>query len=107
MGTEHNDQRRHQRMAAERLAGSQPEHDAALREHLAVHIKDTIGMQRIKAIGPYDIEQYLRRLKASGLSEASVRQTRALLGRACTLARKWSGGRLVNPVTGTEMPEWS
>jgi integrase len=70
------------------------------------HIKDSIGRRRINSLGPYDVEVYLRGLKASGLSEASVRQTRAILHRACRLARKWSGNGLPNPVSGTEMPDW-
>jgi integrase len=70
------------------------------------HIKDSIGRRRITSLGPYDVEVYLRGLKASGLSEASVRQTRAILHRSCRLARKWSGNGLPNPVSGTEMPDW-
>jgi integrase len=70
------------------------------------HIKDSIGRRRITSLGPYDVEVYLRGLKASGLSEASVRQTRAILHRSCRLARKWSGNGLPNPVSGTEMPYW-
>jgi integrase len=71
------------------------------------HIRDTIGRRRIASLGPYDVEVYLRGLKASGLSEASVRQTRAILHRSCRLARKWSGNGLPNPVAGTEMPDWN
>ncbi|MGH9181391.1 MAG: hypothetical protein ACRDY5_06715, partial [Acidimicrobiales bacterium] len=69
----------------------------------ALHVRDTIGRKRIKALGPYEVEQFLRELKAKGLSESSVRQTRAVLHRACRLARKWSGNRLPNPVTDTEL----
>jgi hypothetical protein len=65
------------------------------------HIKDSIGLRRIDSLSPYDVEIYLRRLKASGLSEASIKQTRAILHRACRLARKWSGNVLPNPVTDT------
>ena len=72
-----------------------------------LHIRDAIGRKRIKALGPYEVEQFLRELKAKGLSESSVRQTRAVLHRACRLARKWSGNRLPNPVTDTELPEWA
>lgn len=71
-----------------------------------VHIRDTIGRKRIRALGPYEVEQFLRDLKAKGLSVSSVRQTRAVLHRACRLARKWSGNRLPNPVTDTELPDW-
>ena len=35
-----------------------------------------------------------------------MRHTKAILHRACRLARKWSGDVLPNPVSGTEMPEW-
>jgi integrase len=72
----------------------------------ATHIKDSIGRRQIATLGPYDVELYLRRLKSEGLSESSVRQTRAILHRSCRLARKWSGNVLPNPVSGTEMPDW-
>jgi len=72
-----------------------------------VHVKDSIGRRRVVDLGPYDVERYFRALKASGLSEASVRQTRAMLHRACRLARKWSSNTLPNPITDTELPEWS
>ncbi len=71
-----------------------------------VHIHDSIGRRRIATLGPYDIERYFRELKAAGLSEASVRQTRAVLHRSCRLARKWSGNALPNPVADTELPDW-
>ena len=70
------------------------------------HVKDSIGRRTIASLSPYDVEVYLRQLKARGLSEASVRQTRALLHRACRLARKWSGNVLPNPINGTELPDW-
>ncbi|MHB1533407.1 MAG: tyrosine-type recombinase/integrase [Acidimicrobiales bacterium] len=72
-----------------------------------VHGKDSSGRRRIVSLGPYDVERYFRALKATGLSEASVRQTRAMLHRACRLARKWSSNTLPNPVTDTELPDWS
>jgi len=72
-----------------------------------VHIHHGIGEKRIVELGPYDVEQYLRRLKARGLSEASVRQIRAIMHRACRLARKWSNLELPNPVHDTEMPGWA
>ncbi len=72
-----------------------------------LHIRDSIGRKRIKALGPYEIERYLRDLKAKGLSRSSVHQTRAVLHRSCRLARKWSGNRLPNPVSDTEMPDWA
>jgi integrase len=72
-----------------------------------VKIKDSIGRRRISSLSSYDVEKYLRSLKDEGLVEASVRQVRAVLGRACRLARKWSGGALPNPIADTEMPSWS
>lgn len=71
------------------------------------HIEDSIGRRPIVSLGPYDVELYLRQLKSSGLSEASVRQTRAILHRACRLAHKWSRNTLPNPVADTELPEWT
>jgi integrase len=71
------------------------------------HIEGSIGKRRIAQLGPYDVESYLRELKKTGLSEASVRQIRAVLHRACRLARKWSNGVLSNPVAETELPEWT
>lgn len=73
----------------------------------ATHIHDSIGLKRISDLNPYDVERYLRQLKAKGLAESSVRQTRAILHRACRLAKKWSGGSLANPVADTELPAWS
>ncbi|MDA8026769.1 MAG: tyrosine-type recombinase/integrase [Actinomycetota bacterium] len=72
-----------------------------------VKIKDSIDRRRISSLSSYDVEKYLRSLKDEGLAEASVRQVRAVLGRACRLARKWSGGALPNPIADTEMPGWS
>jgi integrase len=73
----------------------------------SIHIKSSIGKRSISSLGPYDVELYLRSLKTSGLSEASVRQTRAVMHRACRLARKWSGNALPNPVADTELPDWA
>ena len=72
-----------------------------------VNIKDSIGRRRIASLGPYDVERYFRDLKTSGLSQASVRYVRAVLHRACRLARKWSNNTLPNPITDTEPPEWT
>jgi integrase len=71
-----------------------------------VHIRSAIGTRRIAATEPYEVERFLRDLKASGQSKSSVHQIRAMLHRACRLARKWSGNLLPNPVSDTEMPEW-
>ena len=73
----------------------------------STHIEPTIGRRKVAALSPYDVEVYFRQLKAKGLSEASVRQARAMLHRACRLARKWSGNVLPNPINGTELPDWS
>ena len=71
------------------------------------HIEGSIGRRKIASLGPYDVELYLRGLKATGLSEATVRQIRAVLHRACRLARKWSRNELPNPVADTELPDWA
>ena len=71
-----------------------------------MHIRSSIGDKRISATGPYEVERFLRDMKARGQSKSSVHQTRAMLHRACRLARKWSGNLLPNPVTDTELPEW-
>jgi hypothetical protein len=73
----------------------------------STHVEGSIGRRKIASLGPYDVELYLRGLKTKGLSEASVRQTRAMLHRACRLARKWSGNMLANPVADTELPDWA
>lgn len=70
------------------------------------HVRNSIGKQRISSLSPYEVERYLRELKNSGLAEASVRQVRAMLGRACRLARKWSGSTLPNPIADSEMPSY-
>jgi integrase len=71
------------------------------------HIERSIGRRRIAELSPYDVEEFLRALKHKGLSEASVRQARAILHRACRLARKWSNNSLPNPINGTELPAWT
>jgi integrase len=68
------------------------------------HIRDSIGKRTIATLSSYDLECYFRDLKASGLAYGSVRQIRAVLNRACRLARKWSGATLPNPVADTELP---
>ena len=71
------------------------------------HVHGSIGNERLATLSPYDVEKYFRRLKADGLAEASVRQIRAVMHRACRLARKWSGGALPNPIADTELPTWA
>lgn len=71
------------------------------------HIHGSIGRERLTSVSPFDVEKYFRRLKADGLAEASVRQIRAMMHRACRLARKWSGGALPNPIADTELPTWA
>ncbi len=72
-----------------------------------VHVERSIGRRKISELSAYDFERFFRKLKADGLAEASVRQTRAVLNRTCRLARRWSGGVLPNPVAETELPSWS
>ncbi|MGP0107473.1 MAG: tyrosine-type recombinase/integrase [Acidimicrobiales bacterium] len=72
-----------------------------------LHIQKSIGRRRIASLTPFDVEQYLRKVKDSGLSQERVRRIRAILHRACRLARKWSGNTLPNPITDTELPAWS
>lgn len=71
------------------------------------HIRSSIGRRKIAALGPYDVESYFRELKQRGLSEGSVRMVRAVLHRACRLARRWSGNGLPNPISDTELPTWT
>ena len=72
-----------------------------------VHISQAVGNRKISSLSTYELEQYYRQMKNTGLAEATVRQTRAILNRACRLARKWSGGVLPNPVADSELPNWS
>lgn len=71
-----------------------------------VHIEPTIGRRKIATLGPYDVERYYRSLKTKGLSQATVRQVKAVLHRSCRLAQKWSGGTLRNPAADAELPVW-
>jgi integrase len=71
-----------------------------------LHVKESIGRRRLVDLTPWDLERYFRQLKTSSQSQASVRYARAMLHRACRLARKWSNGVLPNPVADTELPEW-
>lgn len=71
------------------------------------HVKDAIGSRRIASLNTYDVERYFRCLKSEGAGPSTVRQARALLNRACKLARKWSGGTLPNPIAEAELPSWS
>ncbi len=72
-----------------------------------LYICNSIGKRRIANLTPYEIEKYFRQLKKLGLSKERVRRVRAILNRACRLARKWSGNVLQNPVADTELPTWS
>jgi len=71
-----------------------------------LHVRESIGRRRLVDLTAWDFECYFRELKAAGQSQSSVRYARAMLHRACRLARKWSNGALPNPVADTEMPEW-
>lgn len=70
------------------------------------HIRKSIGRRAIASLNPYEIERYFRRLKDAGVGLTTVRHIRALLNRACRLARKWSANALPNPVVDTELPVW-
>jgi integrase len=71
-----------------------------------VHIKESIGRERIATLTPYDVERFFRNLKDSGSGRETVRYVRSVLNRACRLARKWSGNQLPNPIADTELPTW-
>ena len=71
-----------------------------------VHIEPSIGRHKIATLGPYEVERYYRTLKAQGLSQATVRQVKAVLHRSCRLVQKWSGGTLRNPASDAELPSW-
>jgi len=71
------------------------------------YIADSIGERKIVSLTPYEVESYFRELKKAGLGPKSIRQIRAVLHRACRLARKWSNGILPNPIEDTEMPDWA
>ena len=70
------------------------------------YVRDTIGLKRIAMLNAYEVEQYFRRLKDQGAGRDTVRRVRVVIGRACRLAAKWSGGTLTNPVANTELPSW-
>jgi integrase len=70
-------------------------------------VRDTIGRKKIATLSPYEVELYFRKLKAAGLGASTIRLVRALLHRACRLARKWSGNRLPNPISDTELPTFA
>jgi integrase len=71
------------------------------------HVRDSIGRRRIATLSPYDVELYFRKLKAAGTGGTTIRLVRALLHRSCRLARKWSGNRLPNPISDTELPSYT
>jgi len=71
-----------------------------------VHIFASIGRRGISSLTTYDVERFYRSLKAAGLSQATVRQVKSVLHRACRLAQKWSGGSLHNPAADADLPVW-
>lgn len=71
-----------------------------------MHIAPTMGRRRIAALGTYDVERFYRSLKAQGVSQAMVRQVKAVLHRSYRLAQKWSAGVLRNPAADAELPIW-
>jgi len=70
------------------------------------YIRDTIGTKRITALNAFEVEKFFRQLKTAGASRDTIRRVRSVIGRACRLAAKWSGGVLANPVADTELPTW-
>jgi integrase len=70
------------------------------------YVRKTIGAKRIAALNAFEIERYFRNLKDQGAGRDTVRRVRVVIGRACRLAAKWSGGTLTNPVADTELPSW-
>jgi len=70
------------------------------------YIRDTIGTKRIAALNAFEVERFFRQLKSDGAGRDTVRRVRSVIGRACRLAAKWSGGVLANPVADTELPTW-
>ncbi len=71
------------------------------------YVRKKIGQRPIASLTPYEVERYLRRLKEAGVGRTTVRHIRALLNRACRLARKWSANTLPNPIADAELPKWS
>ena len=70
------------------------------------YVRATIGTKRISALNAFEVERFFRKIKADGAGRDTVRRVRNVIGRACRLAAKWSGGLLVNPVADTELPTW-
>ena len=92
VGTDNDGQRRHHGVEGQRLVRSLARPPPPITRRCG-HF---ISRSRSVAVGshrctPFDVEQYLRKLKDSGLSQERVRRIRAILHRACRLARKWSG----------------
>ena len=72
-----------------------------------VHIRKSIGKERIATLTPYDIKRGLSGASSRGAPGVkTVRFVRSMLNRACRLARKWSANKLPNPVADTELPKW-
>jgi len=107
VGSEANGQRCHYGVEGQRAVRPLAQYRLRYETVWTLHIQKSIGRRRIAALTPFDVEQYLRTLKDSGLSQERVRRIRAILHRACRLARKWSGNTLPNPITDTELPVWS
>lgn len=107
MGSEANGQRCHYGVEGQRVVRPLAQYRLRYETVWTLRIQQSIGRRRIAALTPFDVEQYLRTLKDSGLSQERVRRIRAILHRACRLARKWSGNTLPNPITDTELPVWS
>lgn len=71
-----------------------------------VDLSSSIGRRKIVSLSLYDIERFYRSLKEYGLSQAGVRQVKAVLHRSLRLAQKWSRGALHNPAADADLPAW-
>jgi integrase len=74
------------------------------REMWERYIRRSIGRREIGQLSPYEVERYFRYLKSVGVGRTTIRHIRGMLHRSCRLARKWSGNRLPNPISDTELP---
>jgi integrase len=73
-------------------------------DQVRLHINPALEHLRLDKLRPQDVQLLLNRLRASGLSPATVNQTRRVLRRALEQARQW---RLIreNPVDLTAPPK--
>lgn len=93
-------------MAGQRLGRPVPKTARHYESVWKVHLSSSIGRRKIASLSPYDVERFYRSLKERGLSQAGVRQVKAVLHRSLRLAQKWSGGALHNPAADADLPAW-